>query len=663
MDMLHRFLSIGEYAAAGLYEEPERDLFYRKSLGLRRYYERLPVFPYNGEYLYPSGANTRAAAVAPNYMYGLDIDKKALSAKDAELCAAFAQSEFYQYQSSVPWQHTVAGNMWTHSMPNYERIAKEGFDSYLPRIEKIHNKDMRDGLKHLLAGIRDFRDRSLAYLKEAHARPELIAAMEKVPFQPVTNLYEAIVCWNFVLYLDGVDNLGDITHGLSPYYAGEDMVPVLRNLFENLDCNEGYSMQMGMADDAAEEALTIQCLKVAHGMRRPMMELFVDENTSKAVWEEAVACIRSGASSPSFYNKRLYKQGLLARFPQLTEEDVLRTCGGGCTETMISGLSNVGSLDAGINLSYCLRNCIDKKLRETATFEEFYRIFLDDVHAAALDVMQEIANSQLQRAKLDPVPMRTLLIDDCIDCGLDYNAGGARYMWSDVSYAGIINAIDGLLVLRDWIYRDKVCTAQQLIDALDSGDEAMLKKMRDHDVRFGIDNKEANALAHDLTKTIFGYLKEREPGIGFGFLPASIQFRAYDWAGSYVNATPDGRGKCTPLADSLTAIFAKDTEGPTALIKSVTSMELKEALGTPVFNLTINPKLNDALFVSLIKSYMKLDGMQVQITCVSRELLEEAYADPEKHRNLVVRVGGYSEYFCRLTDDLKRKVIERTIYE
>lgn len=150
--------------------------------------------------------------------------------------------------------------------------------------------------------------------------------------------------------------------------------------------------------------------------------------------------------------------------------------------------------------------------------------------------------------------------------------------------------------------------------------------------------------------------------MGLGFIPSSILFNAYSFGGSFVGATPCGRKSGEPIADSLTAIFGKDTEGKTALLKSITAMELSAAIGTPIVNLTISPKMSKDILKGLIKAYMSLGGMQLQITCMDREMLEKAYADPDNYRNLVVRVGGYSEYFCRLEDALKLKVIERTFY-
>jgi formate C-acetyltransferase len=124
---------------------------------------------------------------------------------------------------------------------------------------------------------------------------------------------------------------------------------------------------------------------------------------------------------------------------------------------------------------------------------------------------------------------------------------------------------------------------------------------------------------------------------------------------------PLGRKKGEPLCDSLSAVHGKDTAGPTALLNSVTSLNLNRALGVPVLNFNINPDFKDEVLKALILGYMKQGGIQMQITCISREILEEAYRNPEDHKNLVVRVGGYSEYFYRLNDEIKRMIIERTI--
>lgn len=650
------FLKIGEYGAAGMYEEPDRSLFYRKSLGIRRFYENCEMAIYNGEYLYPSGVVKTSMCVRPHYLSGMQMDYAKVAEKNSDAAKVFAD-DFAKFKSSVPPEHTVAGNMYTHSMPNYERILKEGLLSYITRIEKIKDDDMREGLIHIIEGIKTYIDRSVKYLESVHADKKLIDALKKVPLHPADDLYEAIVSWNFILYLDNCDNLGCVASGLYPYYKGEDVTDILKNLFDNLDANCGYSMALG----TDYSPLTLQCLEASKGKRRPMIELFVDENTPDEIWKKAFEVIRTSNGQPAFYNPSVLLGGLKERFPVITDEDLQKFCGGGCTEAMLAGLSNVGSLDAGINLLLILEKTIREDLPKVNSFEMFYSKYISEVEKTVLTVTEEIRNSQKLRAEYNPLPMRTLLVDDCIDSGLDYNNGGARYKWSIINFAGMINVIDSLLVIRDFVFTDQLYTADEFMNKLADNDQDFLKRARAHSVSFGNDNADANSFAEKISSDIYSMLDDKKPYLGEGFLPASIQFMSQAEAGRNVGATPDGREAGAPLCDSLAAVFGKDTKGPTALLKSVCSLKLNRALGVPVLNFNINPDFKDEILKALILGYMKQGGIQIQITCLSREILEEAYRNPELHKNLVVRVGGYSEYFYRLSDELKRMVIERTI--
>lgn len=644
-----KLLGYGEYFATGLYEEPGKSLFYRKAMGLRRYYENCSLPKYAGEKLYPCGA-----VETPYYLDGLRVDFEKIENKDPGLAERIRHDVCKPY-SSVPTLHTVGGDMYTHSMPNYERILQEGLGSYQNRIDRMEDRRLRDGLTHLLRGIQTYVTRCVTYLQSIGADEALIRALKRVPMEPARDLYEAVVCWNFVLYLDGCDNLGCVASGLYPYYRGEDIRQLLAQMFDNLDANEGWSMALGMDYNP----LTIQCLEAAEGRRRPMIELFVDEQTPSEIWEKAFALIRSSSGQPAFYNPHVLLDGLQEKFG-IAKEDIGRFCGGGCTEAMIAGLSNVGSLDAGINLPLILEKTMERRLTDCERFEDFYGAYLTSVREVVDDVMEQISQSQIKRAEYDPLPMRTLLIDDCIDRGTEYQCGGARYRWSVVNFAGLVNVIDGLLVIRDRVYAQRQDRAEAL-RKLRENDEEFLRSARTHPVCYGKDDPDANAFSAKLSREIFSMLDGKKPCYGMGYLPASIQFESQIWAGQQVGATPDGRKAYTPLADSLGAIFGKDIKGPTALLRSVTSLDLKKALGVPVLNFNINPNFTDDVLKTLILGYMKLGGIQMQITCISGELLEEAYKKPEEHKNLVVRVGGYSEYFYRLSDELKRMIIDRTI--
>ena len=649
------YIKIGEFAASGAFEDTSKGLFCRKALGIRRYYENCKLYKYDKKPLYPSGVLDDDMIIRPQYLYGLGIDWCKVNNENKNLIKEY-QEIFCKYSSKVPDEHAVAGNMWCHSMPNYGRIIREGLDAYAERIKQIKDADFREGLLHVYEGIKCYVKRCVDYLEKVNADERIINALKKVPLGKADNIYEAVVSWNFIMYLDNCDNLGCPAKELYDFYDGEDIVPLLENLYDNLDVNNGYSMAL----NTEYNELTVQCLKAAKGKRRPMIELFVDENTPQEIWDTAFDVMRSCGGQPAFYNPQLLLGSLKEKL-NIADDDIKGFCGGGCTESMIAGMSNVGSLDAGINLLLIFENVMYNYLPKAKCFEDFYDRYIDEVKQVAENIMQNISLSQEERARFNPLPMRSFLIDDCIDTETEYNNGGARYKWSIINFAGLINVTDAMLTVKDYIFDDKSIDVDEFLDKLKNNDEEFLSKCRKAKLCFGIDEEYANNLVQNLSHDIFSMLDNQTPYLGGKFLPASIQFMSQVSAGKAIGATPDGRRAGEPLCDSLGAIFGKDTKGPTALLKSVTSIDLKNAIGVPVLNFNIDESWGNDVLKYLILSYMEMGGIQMQITCISEKMLREAYENPDIHRNIVVRVGGYSEYFYRLTDDLKKMILARTI--
>ena len=130
----------------------------------------------------------------------------------------------------------------------------------------------------------------------------------------------------------------------------------------------------------------------------------------------------------------------------------------------------------------------------------------------------------------------------------------------------------------------------------------------------------------------------------------------------HIGATPDGRHSGEPLCDSIGAIHGNDKLGITALLSSAASLCQSKMAGTPVMNVRLNAKQVSTALKALVNGYFKKGGMQLQITCVNREDLIDAKKNPQKYPNLIVRIGGYSEYFTRLSSELQQTVIDRTEY-
>ena len=294
---------------------------------------------------------------------------------------------------------------------------------------------------------------------------------------------------------------------------------------------------------------------------------------------------------------------------------------GGCTETMFEGRSQVGSIDAGLNLLEIYRN--------SDSYESFKAAVKYHVKAACEAV---VLNHEFA-AKYNPAIIRTLFVDDCIDKGRDFRDCGARYNGSVINLAGATDTINAI--------------------AADRGIKGM----------FGNDNPEVNAIAHELYDFVF---KEITSQRTYGWcLPSVILLTTYAAFGTYVPASAGRPTDGAPLADSSGAYQGTDAKGPTSLINSVLSIPPKHGIGTLIFNLRLNVEMlktpeKRAIVKSLITSFFKRGGMQIQVTIVDQETLRKAYEKPEDYPNLMVRIGGYSEYYTRLSRTLQAEILKRT---
>lgn len=653
-DIYKLFVDINEPYAAGLFQEENRSKFYRLSLAQYNIWEKENLTEYKGGLLYPSGwLNRGDYAVISTYSFTYYANLEYLKQKSK---AAFdiMQKECSELKMLTS-PHTVGGNGYTHSIPNYGRIVKEGIDSYQDRIMKLPKGDFKEGLLLIFKGIKLYRQRCIDRLINEKAPQELINALNKVPFKPAENLYEAVVAWNFIYYIDGCDNPGRFDNDLIEYYKGENAESLISSFFKNVDDNSGWSMALG----PVYNPLTLQCLKALKGRRRPNTELRVKDDMPDEIWQAAVESLKTGNGNPAFYNENLYQDSLAKIFPDIPKKDLLKFNGGGCTETMLAGISNVGSLEAGVNLLYIFSEYMRNHLNESNNFDEFYSGFMTFAKEEFLKVFIVVNEFQKSRAENRPQPVRTLLIDDCIDKGEDFNGGGARYYWSVVNIAGLINVIDSMLALKEIIFTKKNIHKDEFIAKLDRQDKNLLTELKKCKC-FGIDDNIADTFASVMTNELLDIFDGQTTYLGGKFLPSSIQFVTYAEAGMGIKATPDGRSENAPLADSLGAIFGKDKNGITSLLSSVSKLPLSRFIGTPVLNIRIEKEYLSEFLKPLVLGFFRMGGMQMQISCISKEDMKDALIHPEKHENLIVRIGGYSEYFNRLSPELQRTVILRT---
>jgi pyruvate-formate lyase len=706
---------LGEHLAAGYFEMPEASEVRRLSRGLRRHLEQVPPGSPAGP-LYPSGPSVwwpTDRAVTFHYSSGLSfntgtIDRLMESTEDdasastlAGLKAVGAHGRAprqYRIGSEIPPEYHLGGGGYTHSIPHFGRIAREGLNGYADRIAsrlaeaRQAGEDAKiefyESMEDILAGIRSLHARCLQSIDRLQSQDseitKLRCALERVPFQPATTFYEAIVCANFIYYLDGCDSMGRIDQDLGPYYerdlvgqhgraplmTEDEGVGLVRCLWENINANSGWNVAIGGTTPEgtpAYNALTDACLKAARGIRRPNLALRVRKDTPDRVLDLALEAIASGCGIPALYNEEAYLEALASSDLGLTKDDLPDFAFGGCTETMLHGRSNVGSLDAGINLLQAFEGSLDRHLLTADSFQDLLDGYTLDLRTAIRELTDGVNRDQRMKAAHKPQPIRSLLIDDCIDQAEEYNSGGARYNWSVINVGGLANVIDSLSAIRELIYDRREVTAAELTVALKENLDGhdRLKSRLESCPRFGNDHGPTDRLAADLSDCIFSEFRKHTPWRGGRFLPGCLMFVTFAGAGEHVGATPDGRLAGSPIADSAGPVQGRDRTGPTAMLRSVTRIKHLLAPGT----LVVNARFTKSMFESpegraklkdLVRTYFDLGGMQIQINVVDQAVLQDALAHPERHEDLIVRIGGYSEYFNRLTPALKRAVLERT---
>ncbi len=685
----------GEFMAAGYMQRPEASPLMRFCLALKRFFETCPLPEYAGEALYPCSEsifNNTGQAMTFHYSMAMGFSVERLDEKIAEAADEQLAASLQRFRETVADYPRVQG--YTHSIVNFGRVLEEGLDGYRARIaghkataeqrEEAERVEFYEALLVLLEGIAALHARCCDLLAQCEdpCAERVLAALRQVPFKPATGFYEAMVGTNFIYYIDGCDDLGRLDQDLWPYYrdgladgefSREEAVAWVGRLFDNVNICNGWNTAIGgTAADGTQGAndLTLVCIEAAKGRRRPNLALRLRKDTPEEVWDQALDTIAGGTGIPALYNEEEYIRAIQQAHLGVAKHDIPHFAFGGCTELMIHGRSNVGSVDEYYNLTLCLENSLHWHLASCTTFGEFMRLFAQDISREIAEMTEKVSRWQESKGTWQPQPIRTLLIDDCIDNGIEFNAGGARYNWSVISISGLSSTYDSLAAVQEVVYDEGEVSAEELLDALDANFEGYddLRRRLKECPHFGNDDPYVDSIAADIAEHTFRQFLKHAPWRGGKYIAACLMFVTYGNFGEPVGALPDGRLAGTPIGDSAGAFQGRDVSGPTALLKSATRVPNYLAPGTLITNIRFTQRLFDDPQAregvkALIRTYFDLGGMQLQINVVDQEILKDALEHPERHGDLIVRVGGYSEYFNRLSDDLKLTVLERVEHE
>jgi len=278
-------------------------------------------------------------------------------------------------------------------------------------------------------------------------------------------------------------------------------------------------------------------------------------------------------------------------------------------------------------------------------------------------------NNIIERLYADymPTPLMSLLFDDCIAKAKDYHDGGPRYNSTYIQGVGIGTLTDSLSAVKYHVFDTKKLTMEQLLSSLRNNFEASEKirqMLLNKTPKYGNDNDYADNIARAVFDAYFEVLDGRPNTKGGEYRVNLLPTTVHIYFGRVTGATPDGRKAGEPLSDGISPSQGADKNGPTAVIKSVAKIDHVKTGGT-LLNQKFMPQLladkagTDKL-AHLVRTYFKLGGHHIQFNVVDAKTLEEAQRNPEKYRNLIVRVAGYSDYFVDIGKELQDEIIART---
>ncbi len=431
----------------------------------------------------------------------------------------------------------------------------------------------------------------------------------------------------------------------------------------------------------AVNPMTYIILDVIQEMRilQPSSMVQVSRKNPDSFVHKALDIIKTGFGQPSVFNTEAIIQELLRQGKSIV--DARNGGASGCVETgafgtecyWLTGYFNlVKILEVTLNNGFDPRTGVQvgPKTGDPSSFSSFdsflqaYREqinYFADVKIRGNNVIEKTFAIHL------PVPFLSLLLEDCISNGKDYNAGGARYNSTYIQGVGLGSITDILTSIRFNIYDRKRFTWSELLTALKNnfeGAEEMQYDIIYNTPKYGNDDDYADEQA----VTVFEFFHDAVSGKPtprggihrINMLPTT----SHVYFGNVTGATPDGRKAWVPLSEGISPFQGVDRQGPTAVIKSASKIDHLRTGGT-----LLNQKFSPEFFedegsyqklTALIRSYFSLDGHHIQFNVVNAETLRDAQKHPELYRDLIVRVAGYSDYFNDLGEDLQNEIIRRT---
>ena len=607
-----------------------------------------------------------------------------------------------------------AGTMFgqdSHMAIDYDLLLSQGvlgiiakIDAYrddldLTNVGDIEKDEFYSSCKKCLEGVIFFSER---YAEEAKRLAEccdnsvriaelqeIAANCSRVPAHPAVTFYEAVQSVHFLTlclsnkplrYSDLQYQIGHPDRFLLSYFEKDlregrltrekaqtvlDCLGIITNHRVRSGISSGYMVGGREKDgNVVSNELTRMLLSVIDHVRLvyPAVGLCCCEDTPEEDFALASQLLQKGYSHPAIFNDDIITKGLLSY--GVSEEEAHSYIHSNCVEITPVGASNAWVASQYTNLVQVLLDVMNKEYTST---EEVIQAFLAQLAKSIRGNFISQNQQRIERRFTSVDPLLSCFVHDCLENGVDIEHGGAKYNWIMPSFVGISNLVDSLMTIDSLLINQKRFTFKEFKSILEQnfeGYENERRYIQNRIEKYGNDSDKADSYVKRITEWIAVECEKYTTIFQNGrLIPSLFCWVMHEWFGQETGASPDGRLAGFPLGDGSGPAQGREKNGPTASILSCTKWDHTKFIGGIAVNLKFTTNLfreKEDKLTSLIKTFLTRGGFELQINVINNETLLEAQKHPENFSDLVVRIGGYSDYFVRLTPAMQAEVIQRT---
>ncbi len=613
-----------------------------------------------------------------------------------------------------------------HVIVDYETVIIKGLQSIINDIDQ-KDSEFYDAVRTEFEAVIRFAERFSIHASELAEQEaddkrkaelqEISRICSKVPAGPAESFHEALQSFWFIHLLIQTESNG---HSMStgrfdqymfPFYEKdiksrilnrEDAIEMLEILWVKFTSlikirNEYYSiafaghpmfqnLTIGGQDEKGNDSsndLTNLVLEATANIRvtQPSISFRWHKKTPEDIRLQVVEVISNGLGMPGLFNDDAIIPMMLEKGTDPSDAHEYSILG--CVEPIVGGKSdprqNIGYVNLPKILEVTLNNGRDPKTgqlvgRETGepikftSFDELWLAFTEQIDYSIEMLTQADRITADVHAENTPTPFISALLEGSLESGKTMQEGGAKYNSGGIMGVGIAIVADSLEILRKYVYEEKEISMDELLQFLSDdweGHEELRVKFENDPSKYGNDIERVDNLARDTGRAFCESIQSRMTTRNGPYHGALFSVSMYIPQGEVLGATPDGRKAEHMLSDGVSPTQNRDTNGPTAAMKSVARLDHSLCYNGTLYNMKFTPDFFDSesrrhKFASMVDAYFKMGGFHVQYNVVSKETLEDAKVNPLQHRDLIVRVAGYSAYFIELDPFVQDEVIART---